>query len=638
MKSLNFWNFSLLYITCFADIKKSKMKNMSEMGLDGSTAKKVRRDDVHYGDDPIGAKPGQSSSTNLSNSGSERARDKYKYKKPKADSLKNLALAKNPESHSVDGSIQKCDSKDSLKRKWSECLNPETQPPRDIVEETCDNGRRKEKKARVSKSVEKGSSRSRASVETDGKSRGKKGEQGRQDLDSTVSQHSADAEDSSKRDLSALQPSVAATSSSSKVSGSHKNRTSLQEPKSSPVESVSSSPLRISDKDMSSATKRNPKIKTEHKKANSITGSTPRRSSYGEIGRSSNHSGMIKKEESSNGKHHEMESSELDYQEKDVHDVSGATIKAKITGSDFATHQDTDVTADPLGQANQYAFRTENLDQGLNNGKRNNNQFHNSGSTSKDEKVLFSEHKEKNRTVRSDSGKCKIKDLDISNESPDQRIDEGKLTSGRNKFEDKSGASSDRLQQDSKKDSFGKLLNENVKGDIQSKFGDGAEVKLDIMSGLDKRQAAPTDRDNGRSSRKLVSDRTQKIEALEKGKSHLTSPSIRGQNETVQSSQPVPAFKRKGVANLLAVDAFEGEMLNASRQGKKSESHPGNTPNSLPQSTPPALKVRDPVARSPIRKDSASQAAVNAIKEATNLKHLADRLKVYISFPSYPKI
>ncbi|XP_059295310.1 cysteine-tryptophan domain-containing zinc finger protein 3 isoform X2 [Lycium ferocissimum] len=571
-------------------IKNSKMRNTSETDLDGSTAKKFRRDDVHYDDDPIGAKPGHSSSTGLSNSGSEKVRDKYKYKKSKADSFKNLAFATNPESHTLDGSVNKCDSKDSLKkRKRSESQDPETQPPREIIEETRDNGRRKEKKARVSKSGGKDSSRSRASGGTDGKGRGKEERVG-QDLDSTLSQRSADAGDSSKRDLSALQPSVAATSSSSKVSGSHKNRASLQELKGSPVESVSSSPFRISNTDNCSSTKRNAKRKDDHKNASSVPSSTPRRSS--------------------NGKHHGMESSGLDYQEKDVHDVSGAKIKAKITGSDFATHQDTDVTGDPLGQANQYACMTENPDQGLNNERRNNSQLHNNGSASKDEKALLSQHKEKNRTVRSDSGKCKTKDPDISNESSDRRTDEGKLTSGRNKIEDKSGAGPDRLQQGPKKDCFGKLLNENAKGDNQSKFGDhdGAELKVDVTSSLDKRQDPLTDRDDGRSFRKIA-DKAEKIEALEKGKSHLTSPSIRGQNETVPSSQPVPAF--------------EGEMLNASKQGKKSESHPGNTPNSLRHSTPPAHKVRD----SPARKDSASQAAANAIKEATNLKHLADRRK-----------
>ncbi|XP_009391580.3 cysteine-tryptophan domain-containing zinc finger protein 7-like [Musa acuminata AAA Group] len=53
--------------------------------------------------------------------------------------------------------------------------------------------------------------------------------------------------DSSKRDVMFTQPPVAeaANSSSSKVSGSRKSRSNLQETKGSPVESVSSSPLRI---------------------------------------------------------------------------------------------------------------------------------------------------------------------------------------------------------------------------------------------------------------------------------------------------------------------------------------------------------------------------------------------------------
>ncbi|CAN4091494.1 unnamed protein product [Withania somnifera] len=520
----------------------------------------------------------------------------------KCQTWRILPLGTDPDSLPRSGFVDckpgfhKSDSKDSLKkRKWSECQNPEKQPPRVIVEETCDNGGRKEKKARISKSGGKSPAEAELVEELTEKVEVRRKSK------------------SFKRDLSALQPSVAATSSSSKVSGSHKNRTTLQELKGSPVES-----------DISSSAKRNPKRKDDPKNANSIPSSTPKRSSYGENDRCSNRSGMIKKEEGSNGKHHGLESSGLDFQEKDVHDVSGATIKAKITGSDFATHEDTDVAADPLGQANQYACWTENSDQGLNNERRNNSQFHNNGSTLKDEKVLLSQHKEKNRTVRSGSGKCKTKDPDISNESSDRRTDEGKSTSGRNKYEDKFGASSDRSQQGSKKDTFGKLLN----GDIQSKFvhHDGAEVKLDVSS-LDKRQAALTDRNDGTPFRKLSSDKTQQIEVPEKGKAHLTSPSIRGQKERVQSSQPIPAFKKEGVANLSTLDAFEGEMLNASRKAKKSESHSGNTPNSLRQSTPPAHKVRDLDARSPIRKDSTSQAAANAIKEATNLKHMADRLK-----------
>ncbi|MCE3050151.1 hypothetical protein HAX54_046537 [Datura stramonium] len=56
----------------------------------------------------------------------------------------------------------------------------------------------------------------------------------------------------------------------------------------------------------------------------------------------------------------------------------------------------------------------------------------------------------------------------------------------------------------------------------------------------------------------------------------------------------ISCIQKGGVANLSAVDAFLKEMLNASRQGKKSESHPGNTPG-LRHSTPPAHKIASKV-------------------------------------------
>ncbi|KAG5580934.1 hypothetical protein H5410_051561, partial [Solanum commersonii] len=60
---------------------------------------------------------------------------------------------------------------------------------------TCDNSHNKEKKAKVSNSIGNDFSKSRAREGTNGKGRGKKRERAEQDLDCTVSQHSADAED-----------------------------------------------------------------------------------------------------------------------------------------------------------------------------------------------------------------------------------------------------------------------------------------------------------------------------------------------------------------------------------------------------------------------------------------------------------
>ncbi|KAG5580938.1 hypothetical protein H5410_051565 [Solanum commersonii] len=74
----------------------------------------------------------------------------------------------------------------------------ETTFPQDIIEKTCDNSRIKEKKKKVSNYMGKDFSISSASEGTDGKGSGKKRERVGEDLDCTLSQNSADAEDSSR--------------------------------------------------------------------------------------------------------------------------------------------------------------------------------------------------------------------------------------------------------------------------------------------------------------------------------------------------------------------------------------------------------------------------------------------------------
>ncbi|KAL6630907.1 hypothetical protein ACP70R_028247 [Stipagrostis hirtigluma subsp. patula] len=66
--------------------------------------------------------------------------------------------------------------------------------------------------------------------------------------ESSLLQHPLLSESSTRRNTCHAQTSTAATSSSSKVSSSHKSKADFQETRASPVESVSSSPLRTSDK------------------------------------------------------------------------------------------------------------------------------------------------------------------------------------------------------------------------------------------------------------------------------------------------------------------------------------------------------------------------------------------------------
>nr|GMD70715.1 uncharacterized protein LOC109182758 [Ipomoea batatas] len=107
---------------------------------------------------------------------------------------------------------------------------------RDVVELMLDNG--------VEVNVEDGvDSSGKKSNEGNGE-RGRSKEQQQvvgQHLDGTMSQQSLDAMGSLKRGLGpmgTLQSSPAATSSSSEFSGSQKNKTSLQELRASPVESM----------------------------------------------------------------------------------------------------------------------------------------------------------------------------------------------------------------------------------------------------------------------------------------------------------------------------------------------------------------------------------------------------------------
>lgn len=66
--------------------------------------------------------------------------------------------------------------------------------------------------------------------------------------ENTHFQHPSLSEGTTKRKIGHAQTSTAATSSSSKMSNSHKYKADFQETRASPVESVSSSPLRSSDK------------------------------------------------------------------------------------------------------------------------------------------------------------------------------------------------------------------------------------------------------------------------------------------------------------------------------------------------------------------------------------------------------
>ncbi|GFZ13712.1 CW-type zinc finger [Actinidia rufa] len=411
---------------------------------------------------------------------------------------------------------------------------------RDFLEEISDNNHRKEKKARVSKSEGKETSVSEGSGVA-----AKKG---------------------------SAQPSEAATSSSSKVSGSHKNRSCAKEVKGSPVESVSSSPLRLPNPDKFGS-KRSLKGKDDSGDACLFVTGTPRRCSYGENDRGSNQSGRVRKDETFVTNHAFLDSSVVDFQETGVGHLAGIEAKIQMVHSpEFANSHFANGGNDTLGHGTQDPFKPQTSDQCCDE-ERKDEQYHANVSHSRQS---------------------------------------GKGSSSRSK--EKCGTS--------------KSVNkgENGKKQSQSILGgnDGLDVKLDA----DRKQNLRLDRDE-RSSKRLLSEKTDLIEVSGRGKSHPLPPSGRVQNDTVtRSLHLVPGSQKENGANSMLLDTSIGDdALKAPKQINMSGKQNGNQPIKSRYPTTNGHKVRSVDAPSPVRRDSSTQAATKALKEAKDLKHVADRLK-----------
>ncbi|XP_044501307.1 cysteine-tryptophan domain-containing zinc finger protein 7-like isoform X2 [Mangifera indica] len=473
---------------------------------------------------------------------------------------------------------------------------------KNFVEEFSDNDYRREKKARVSKYEGKESSVSKGSGKTGKKSGHAKNQQQGQDLGSTLSQRSLYGMDN-KRDSGPVLPSVAATSSSSKVSGSHKNKASFHEQKGSPVESVSSSPMRISNPDKGTSAGRNLNGKIESHDTEFLAIASPRKCSYDEDEGGSARSGTQRKDKLSVAQHGSLESV-LDIQDKDFSHLS-----------DYRC-QDTQLPGKPSIVDDFHDEETQN-----------NNQYHANGSHSrKSGKGSSSQSKDKSRSSKSDSLKHE--------HAPSC---EAKPKETRNRFQEKFGVKSDENEKRyiDKKDMDGKLSSETFKRENQSNLGghDGHDAKLDAPGSQDAvstpKRSLKQDCNGERSSKTFVSGRTDHSELVPgRGKS-LSLPPVGGsQSETpVRCPRPDPGFHKGNGSDSLAADASQvDDTSKLPKHIRKADNQNGHHTSSR-HATQNGLRFRDVDAPSPARKDSSSQSATNAVKEAKDLKHMADRMK-----------
>ncbi|XP_051118486.1 cysteine-tryptophan domain-containing zinc finger protein 3-like [Andrographis paniculata] len=546
--------------------RNRKMKNKQEPDLEVSRAsKRIKSEDFHFDDDNwtsdnggTSSKAGRGSSS-LSNNISDNDRYKYNHREDLGIETKNVVSDMNAGKHvqnfsrdnllhagKCEESVRKRKMKEpntsqfrpesisNLGRGWHECS--------DFVEEMHENDHRKEKKPRVSKSGGKETSGSKTNIGSDRKSKGIKDQYNGLYLGNNQA-----AADYLKNDVGSVQPSLAANSSSSKVSGSHKHKTGGLEVKGSPVESVSSSPLRFCNPDKVTSSMKHLDGKDDTHDFGSLSAASPKKPSAGEGGRN---------------------------------DREGL-VKNQVTGA----------YSDKLCQTNQYGSVKQYSEQPEAEEKVNTHPSDSSGFQSKKSGKWAS--KDKVHTSGSVLDKVNVKALD------------DKLKSRRSKSDEKSGNPSKGEKFIPKKDTAGGTLGESSKGQSQNKFGhDGS----DSIKGKNKEHG------NDKLSRK-----NSHAEVSRSEKSHSLPPSAKAQTETV------PGLQKENGLKTMAVEACDnGDAQKELNQRKRAE-NPNGKPIRHP--TPNSHKARDVDAPSPLRRDSSSHAANHALKEAKDLKHLADRLK-----------
>ncbi|XP_054791536.1 cysteine-tryptophan domain-containing zinc finger protein 3-like isoform X2 [Prosopis cineraria] len=487
---------------------------------------------------------------------------------------------------------------------------------------------RKEKKARLSKSEGRESSISKGSGKTDKRASQTKHQKIRKDPGNTLSQQSLDGADSMKRDLRSVQVSAAATSSSSKVSGSHKTKASFQEVKGSPVESVSSSPLRSRNTEKFTSGELMGKYNSHD--AGAI--GSPIRCLDGEDDGGSDRSGTIRKGKAFIVVHHGSRGpSMLDFQ-KDVNHVLDGKSKVQMLPSPHITSSHfTNGGVDTVDQYRKYSSGDQIKDQCQGEDRNDVCCTNNMSNPRKTGQGFSSRLKDNSMSCKSESTAEKVKKTSLSQMQDQPPSSEAKHGDGKVKLQDKLGLKSDRSENiiAGKKDC---ARNDSRQKDNQLNRGHAVEdTALDAICEPEQLSASGQnhfpDCAEERFSRKSLSERSDQ-EVLGKGKSLPLPPSGGAQTETLcHGPQPVGG-PHQGNGDMV-VDPWkvDNALTLQKKQVRKADNQNVTQPISSRHSMLNGHRSKELDAPSPIRRESSGHAANNAMKEAKDLKHLADRLK-----------
>ncbi|KAE8672246.1 cullin-1-like [Hibiscus syriacus] len=640
------------------DAKTSKMKGKWTADQDSlKSSKKIKGENLHFADEDCMSEHGGKGVPSTGNGLPTASVGKDQSKHSEHSSCKDSKLDKK-ERQQISGNRSKEKFQVSLmdeslelanfdggeasrKRKVDECIDGRSNAGFQSIdshyqdskgfakEDFSENEYRREKKVRVSMSGGKDSSASKSSGKLEKRTRQTKNHQTWKDLGSSLSQRSLDGMDSLKRDFGSAQPSLAATSSSSKVSGSRKSKSGTQkskpgfnETKGSPVESVSSSPMRIANPGKLASTRRNVAGRDESCDAGLSLAGNPRRNSDGEDNGRSNRSGTVWREKSSSAAQHgSLESSIHDIQDKDHCQFGGSKAKTPIESPpEIRKGQSMNHSADYLGQEAHYDCKSTIMDEHYYEEHQNDNCGDANISRPRKSGKGSSRSKDRTPNFKSDSA-YKQQDY-VSSYEIKPRV-------GRNKFQERPGVKSGESEHRffDNKEPLGKLSGKSSKRESQPNFVQSND-KSDATGGQDEISTVKQNLVQGGSREKYTkmfhSDKSDHAE-IASGRENLRPllPSG-GTKYEMLTRCPLPvSVSQTGNG---ADESLDDDALKVQKQIKKADQQNGSQ-NSISKHASSGRRIRGVDAPSPMRKDLSSQAATNALKEAKDLKHLADRVK-----------
>ncbi|KAK1281323.1 hypothetical protein QJS04_geneDACA004804 [Acorus gramineus] len=558
---------------------------------------------------------------------------------------------------------------------------------------------RKEKKSRLSKTDHKEAKANKAASRKDKKGRvnkislsdsrglflggtgaekrdcAEKEPQMEKDQNNAVSQRTMDGLDPLRRDLGYPPPLTAATSSSSKVSGSHKNKGYFQEVRGSPVESVSSSPLRISNTDKITS-KRNLFVKDESTMDFSIVGS-PKRLSDGEAEGGSDQSKTSKAKAASIFLRETMNGDgeaavlgsfrgALHYQDMDTNQISSTKAREEVhlqacSGtygihfpSEFPNVNVENGGGKTSGQITQHEH--DGNKNWLSEEKRD-SYYHVNESSQLKSKSNSLCSKDRHKSVKPDveSGRVKASDTFgghednyFSKNANGFRCGSDIESRGCFPYHEEMREKSSNIPVKDQKNYLGKKISV---GNTSSEGGkDGLPIvgtHEDSLQGsplLNKQYSNFTcakDLKNvpdnlhlvsihgdENSAKNLLLDRAGEAElAPGRGKSQPIAHSGDKQERQNQGSRVTPAPSNGSKSEVFPNCLVNGDASRLSKQKRYPDNQSGSHQGSLKQPMPNGVCSRDIDAPSPVRKDGGHSAATVVLKEARDLKHSANRLK-----------